>query len=138
MTEKFTRFALGEDGVVREDRRDWLGDQPAVGFGAIAAASGRAWTDHPEALARTCRLPFGEFDGETAAGINLFDAVVHGWDITVALRLPWQPDERATEVSLHVADLLVTPAARGGGQFGSPRTTGATPRDRLLALTGRA
>ena len=137
VTDKFTRFAAGEHGVVREDRRDWLGDDPGTGFSVVAAQSSQAWRGHPDALGRTCRLPFGDFDGATAAGINLLDAVVHGWDISTTTDQPWFPEPRAVELSLEVAELLVTPAARESGQFGPPGRAEPTPFGRLLASTGR-
>jgi uncharacterized protein (TIGR03086 family) len=137
VTEKFTRFARGEDGLVVEDRRDWLGAEPAIGFREVVDDSGDAWAAHPEALDRTCLLPFGDFDGTTAAAINLFDAVVHEWDLATALGGPWQPADGAVEAALLVAELLVTPEARASGQFGPERSTDSTPHGRLLALTGR-
>ena len=138
VTEKFTRFACGEDGLLREERRDWLGEEPAAGFAAIAAASQRAWIEHPEALDRTCQLPFGEFDGAVAAAINLFDVVVHGWDVATAVGLTWRPALGAVDLSIGVAEQLVAPESRASGQFAPPSSSSSpTPLGRLLAMTGR-
>ena len=139
VTEKFTRFAAGEDGLLREDGRDWLGDRPDEGLLRVVSESSATWRDHPEALERTCHLPFGDFDGATAAAINLFDAVVHGWDVATATDQHWfSPGARAVDLSLEIAELLVTPAARASGQFGPPASAKPTPFGRLLGLTGRS
>src|ERR1700733_2199269 len=42
------------------------------------------WQDRGADLRRSCHLPFGTFTAEQAAGINLFDLLAHGWDISQA------------------------------------------------------
>jgi uncharacterized protein (TIGR03086 family) len=121
VTHRFGRFAGGESPPPdMEGSRAW----------ALAA-----WRDHPDALNRTCTLSFGCFDGATAAGINVFDATVHHWDISG--RLPDHPGLIAA--SLVVARLLTTDEARRSGQYAAEVTPapGAAAGARLLALTGR-
>ena len=47
VTTKFTRFALGEDGLLRQDAGDLLGSDPAGAFVTIANRSSTAWHDNP-------------------------------------------------------------------------------------------
>jgi uncharacterized protein (TIGR03086 family) len=139
VTSKFTRFAEGEVGIIRQDRGDRLGGDPVVGFASIVHESRATWRAHPEAMTRVCHLPFGRFDGATAAGINLFDVVVHGWDVATAVGVAWPIDDRAVAMALDVCDLLVTDEARTAGQFGRPRprTASTSAMRELLARTGR-
>ena len=76
VTEKFGRFAAGTPGPVRQLRGDLVGPRPAAKFRELAEAAARSWHEHPGALTAVCVLPFGSFDGATAAGISLFDAVI--------------------------------------------------------------
>jgi uncharacterized protein (TIGR03086 family) len=129
VTEKFGRFAAGESSV--------RGRAGAGGIGPVAAGALEAWRANPGALERVCVLPFGSFDGATAAGINLFDVVVHGWDVATGAGVPYDLDPALAVVAYPVAVLLT---AEPGGQFAPPvrPPAGAGPLVRLLALTGRA
>ncbi len=84
-------------------------------------------------------LPFGSFDGATAAGISLFDAVIHQWDIAAGAGIGHQIDEELAAVALSVASLLVTDDARLSGHYAAPILVPASapPSVRLLAATGR-
>ncbi|MCA1708993.1 MAG: TIGR03086 family protein [Actinobacteria bacterium] len=99
----------------------------------------RSLRKSPDALQRTCYLPYGTFPGDVALRIYLFDILIHGWDLATALDVPYAMDETATQVALEVARLVVTPEGRDQGQYGPPRSVSplATTTDRLLALTGR-
>ena len=122
VTVRFGRFAGGMD--------------PPAGFEPVGRWALAAWRADPAGLDRSCDLPFGRFDGATAAGINLFDAVVHHWDISG--RLPSRPV--LIETALSVARLLVTDQQRVSGQYGPEiRLPDSAPAGaRLLALTGRS
>jgi uncharacterized protein (TIGR03086 family) len=145
VTEKFGRFAAGSTGPIRQLRGDLLGDQPARSFRRIIETALGSWRDQPGALGAVCILPFGRFDGATAAGINLFDAVVHRWDIAVGADLDQEMNDELAAVALPVARLLVTDEARRAGHYGPPPASGpdtesgpgAEPGARLLALAGR-
>lgn len=84
-------------------------------------------------------LSFVSFGGATAAGINLFDAVIHQWDIAVGAGVDHAISEELAVVALSVAPLLVTSQARRSGQYAAPAPlpAGAPPGARLLAVTGR-
>jgi uncharacterized protein (TIGR03086 family) len=139
VTEKFGRFAAGSTGPIRQLRGDLVGEQPARSFRRIVGQAMDAWRDHPDVLETVCILPFGRFDGATAAGINLFDAVIHQWDIAVGADLDQQMNDALAAVALPVAGLLVTDEARRSGHYGASIASGpdAPPRARLLALAGR-
>jgi uncharacterized protein (TIGR03086 family) len=139
VTEKFGRFAAGTPGPIRQLPGDLVGTQPAKKFRDIAKAAASAWGEHPEALTAVCVLPFGSFDGATAAGINLFDAVIHQWDIATGAGIDYQISEELAAVALSVAALLVTDEARRSGHYGVPVVppAAAPPSVRLLAATGR-
>jgi len=139
VTEKFGRFAAGAPSPIRQRRGDLVGTQPAEGFRELADAALGAWREHPEALSAECVLSFGSFDGATAAGINLFDAVVHRWDIAVGAGADTEMSEELAGVALRVAHLLVTDEARRSGQYATAldAQADASASARLLAAAGR-
>lgn len=143
VTEKFGRFAarsVESQGPVGQVHGDLVGPRPARPFRHIVETALGAWREHPEALRAVCVLPFGNFDGATAAGINLFDAVVHQRDIAVGAGVDHEVDEELATVALVVADLLVTDEARRLGHYAPSVVTDpdAPASDRLLAVAGRA
>ena len=139
VTEKFGRLAAGTPGPIRQLSGDLVGTQPARKFRDIAEAAASTWREHPEALTAVCVLPFGSFDGATAAGINLFDAVIHQWDIATGAGIDHQISEELAVVVLRVTPLLVTDQARRSGHYAVPIVppAGAPPGVRLLAAAGR-
>ena len=139
VTEKFGRFAAGTAGPVRQLPGDLAGTQPAKRFRDVAEAAASTWREHPGALTAVCVLPFGSFDGATAAGINLFDAVIHQWDIAAGAGIDHTISEELAVVAFSVAPLLVTGQARLSGHYAAPALppAGAPPSARLLAATGR-
>jgi uncharacterized protein (TIGR03086 family) len=139
VTEKFGRFAAGAPGMIRQLPGDLVGTQPARKFRELAEAAALSWQDHPGALTAACVLPFGSFDGATAAGISLFDAVVHQWDIAAGAGIDYEMGEELAAVALSLAGLLVTDEARLSGHYDAPNLppAGAPPSVRLLAATGR-
>ena len=139
VTEKFGRFAAGAAGPVRQLPGDLAGTQPASRFRDVSEPAASAWREHPAALTAVCVLPFGSFDGATAAGISLFDAVIHQWDIAVGAGIDHTISEELAVVALGVAPLLVTRQARLSGHYAAPARplAGAPPSGQLLAVTGR-
>jgi len=139
VTDKFGRFAAGGDQPIHQLQGDLVGADPAQGFRQVVDVAITAWADHPEALDAVCVLPFGRFDGATAAGINVFDAVVHQWDIAVGAGVRVDLSDELALVALRVADLLVTAEAQGSGHYAAPGVppADAGPLGRLLAATGR-
>lgn len=138
VTIRFTSFAEGDDKPLLPSG-DLLGDAPVESYDEASERSFRAWRAHPEALDRTCRLSFGHFDGRTAAAINAFDVMVHGWDLARGLGTVYEiPNDLAT-LGLQIAEVLVTPIAQQRGQYQTPQPVNdsASPAQRLLTRTGR-
>lgn len=140
VTDKFTRFARGETDTPGSRSADEIDPDPREAYRVAAAESFTAWRDHPDALNRVCRLPFGVFSGATVAAINLFDVVVHGWDIAAGGDVEHRVDEALAEFVLPIAIMLATPDARASGHYAEPSLVGvdASAPARLLAVTGRA
>ena len=139
VTEKFGHFAAGTANPVRQRPGDLVGPRPAKRFRDVAESAASTWREHPGALTAVCVLPFGSFDGATAAGINLFDAVIHQWDIAVGAGIDHTISEELAVVALSVAPLLVTGQARLAGHYAAPALPppGAPPSAHLLVVTGR-
>lgn len=139
VTEKFGRFAAGAESPIRQLHGDLLGPDPPGSLRRFAGTALAAWRHHPEALVAECGLPFGCFDGATAAGINLLDAVVHAHDIAAGAGVDLAPDDALAELALAVVPLVVTAAGRSAGAFAAPESAeaGASATERLLAATGR-
>jgi uncharacterized protein (TIGR03086 family) len=139
VTEKFGRFAAGERDIVRQRHDRLIGSAPAREFRSIIEAALNEWERHPEALHGVCLLPFGSFDGRSAAAINVFDAVVHQWDIAVGASVAHDIDEHLAVVALGGAALFVNDAARAAGHFTAPHNVpaDASAATRLLAIAGR-
>ncbi|HET9728241.1 MAG TPA: TIGR03086 family metal-binding protein [Acidimicrobiia bacterium] len=135
VTEKFTAFARGETDAPRQ--REVIDEDVRVRYAATAAASHAAWRG--DSMPELCRLPFGEFDRWTAAAINAFDVIVHGWDLACSVDREYDVDDASGALASSVALLLTTPAARRDGHYGStePAADAHTPFERALALTGR-
>jgi uncharacterized protein (TIGR03086 family) len=139
-TIKFTAFARQETERPSSPRGDPLGDDIRQAYWDAAAASAAAWA-LPVPDRAICRLPFGDFPGEYAARINLFDVLVHGWDLATAVGLErsYAPPVSLVHLSLEVAERLVTPDAVAAGQYIDPAERGAAvmPLQQLLECTGR-
>jgi uncharacterized protein (TIGR03086 family) len=93
-TRKFTAFADGTTDRPRTSR--FVLAEQRTGhralFAVTAAESLAAWRAVDPR--RTCQLPFGAYRAESAAGINLFDLLGHGWDVEQATGLRFAcPDE---------------------------------------------
>jgi uncharacterized protein (TIGR03086 family) len=152
-TLKFSAFARGETDRPRTPAGNLLGTGFRPSYWDAARESGVAWewlgaasaTAPGAELGRPlCRLPFGDFPAAVAADINLFDVVVHGWDLATAVGVAFAAPGDLIDIALGVAHRLATPEARAVGQYGAPPesspeggTEPRTPMDRLLALTGR-
>ena len=84
------------------------------------------------------------FSGRTlparlALGILCLELVVHGWDLAVALKRPYDvPDDLAAHI-LALAQQTLTAESRAIAGFDPPVAVpaDATPLDRLVAFTGR-
>jgi uncharacterized protein (TIGR03086 family) len=120
VTDRFTAFAADEPVSPSPDLRTAI------------ARSGAAWAAVD--LSRTCTLSFGTFDAPTAAGINAFDALVHGWDVAAA-GVAYGPPDDLVLAATTVAEALVWDERQYRRPPASAPT--GTPLQRLLVLTGR-
>jgi uncharacterized protein (TIGR03086 family) len=94
-------------------------------------------------LAKTIRLPFGEFPGIVLLNLATMEQFTHGWDLARAIGRPADLDPGPATGLLSQARLVISDAYRGpDGQalFGPAREApaGAGPADQLAAFLGRA
>jgi uncharacterized protein (TIGR03086 family) len=95
------------------------------------------------ALARTVRLPFGEFPGTVLLGLAAMEQFTHGWDLARAIGYPANLDPALATGLLGQARLAVSDAFRGpDGQalFGPVVAVpdSAEPADQLAGFLGRS
>jgi uncharacterized protein (TIGR03086 family) len=93
----------------------------------------------PGAQERTVTAPFGEVPVAAFARYTAFDGLVHGWDLSRATGLAYEPpDELVAEVDAF-ARSFVQPAMRDGDTFAAETTvgSGATALERIVAFSGR-
>jgi uncharacterized protein (TIGR03086 family) len=137
-TTKFSAFARLETDTPHGPPGDLVGAAFQPAYWEAARASTAAWA-LPGPGRPVCHLPFGDFPAAVAADINLFDVLVHGWDLATAVELDYPAPTTLVVRALAVAERLVSPAAVAAGQYGHPGAEGvaATPMGRLLELTGR-
>jgi uncharacterized protein (TIGR03086 family) len=129
-----------------------LGARDAVNaFGDVAGIAGRdpAATyrhirdevlealDHDEALAAPVQSALGMMSMDEYLGALVGDALIHAWDIARATGVDERLDPDLVEYVL--ARMTAHPVARSAGRFGDEvaPAEGATPQERLLALSGR-
>ena len=131
VTAKFAAFAAGETDAPRTPT------SPPGSFAATAQAARRAWAGVD--VTRTCRLPFGTFTAEQAAGINLFDLLAHHGDIADAVGRPVTGTAAMWEAALAAAREVVGDEDRDPAQYAPPRRVPASapPSEKLRAHLGR-
>jgi uncharacterized protein (TIGR03086 family) len=118
-------------------RGDVLAGDPVSGFEATAIASRLAWASVDPA--RQCHLPFGVFTADEAATVNMFDVLVHGWDIADSVGRPYRIPDDLLPSAIEMGRRLVTVEAVAAGQFAKAAGVVETQisQERLLELTGR-
>lgn len=138
-TTKFSAFAEGSTDSPRTPRGDLLRDDPVAAFIGASGRSINAWLKcDPE---RTCQLPFGQFAAFEAAAVNVFDVVVHGWDLATALGTDVSaPPSRLVAIATAVADRIVTGEAVSQGFYASSpsETVAAGTWASVLMRSGRS
>jgi uncharacterized protein (TIGR03086 family) len=140
VTMKFTMFASGETDVPRSPRGDVLAGDPVSGFDAVARASQSAWISVDPT--RQCHLPFGVFPALEAAAVNMFDVLVHGWDIADAVDSSYRIPGALLPGAIRVAQRLVNANAVAAGQFAAVTSAAGVAESPvsvkgLMELTGR-
>jgi uncharacterized protein (TIGR03086 family) len=93
----------------------------------------------PDALDRTVASPFGQVPGEIFARFVVLDGLVHGWDLAVATKQPYEPPAMLVAEVHAFARQAITPEMRDGDTFADAiePPDGATPIERLATFTGR-
>jgi uncharacterized protein (TIGR03086 family) len=137
-TSKFAAFAAGETDAPRTPSGDLLGSDPARAFAATASTARRAWASID--LTRRCRLPFGTFTAEQAAGINLFDLLAHYSDITHAVGTAVTGTAELWQSALDAAGQVVGEEDRDLDHYApaQPVAPDAPVSEQLRAYLGRA
>lgn len=109
--------------------------------GALTSAAEKMqvpWQDDA-LLDREVTVPWGKVPGRAALWGYLNEALVHGWDLAVAIGADEEAEPDLAEAALAVAKQFI-PAERGGGQIPfapvvEPRQ-GAGPTERLANWSG--
>lgn len=137
VTAKFTAFASGETDEPRTPRCDLLGDDVRGAMSRGAEEAIRAWRGIE--TVRVCRLPFGAFSTEQAAGINLFDVLAHTWDIASVLSIDLDEGLDVWTVGLHAAAGVIG-SERDQAHYGAEVEVdgSVSPMVRFLAFLGRS
>jgi uncharacterized protein (TIGR03086 family) len=94
-------------------------------------------------LAKTVRLPFGEFPGAVLLGLAAMEQFTHGWDLARAIGHHTDLDPGLAAGLLGQARLAITDAYRGpdgAALFGPAREApaGAGPAGQLASFLGRS
>ncbi len=137
VTRTFAAFASGVTDEPRTPEGDLLGGDPRAASGAAASVARAAWERADRN--RTCRLRFGTFSSDQAAGINLFDVLAHTWDLASPLGIPIDCPDRLWNAALAAVDVVVRDG-RDPVHYGPeiPSPPGTPPMVRFLHATGRA
>ena len=92
----------------------------------------------PGAQDRTVTAPFGEVPGRAFARYIAFDGLVHGWDLSTATGLPYEPsDDLVAEVEAFAASRAAGDARRRHVRRRDRSPAEAAALERLVAFSGR-
>jgi uncharacterized protein (TIGR03086 family) len=136
VTLKFVEFASGRTDRPRSPTGDLIGDSLEGALRTAEDSARNAWSAAD--LSRVCRLPFGTYPAERAAGINLVDVLAHGWDVGTFGDAGFHCSEGVWSVGLEMARALMA-QDRDPNQYGDQITVSASapPEQRFLAYLGR-
>jgi uncharacterized protein (TIGR03086 family) len=135
-----TQFAAAFRGDAATEVPDGVADGPdVVARAGSALADLMAAIRSPGALDRTVAAPFGSMPGDAFARFVVLDGLVHGWDLAVATRQPYEPPDALVAEVEAFARQAIAPAMRDGDTFAAATEppVHATPIERLAAFTGR-
>ena len=137
VTRKFTEFASGATDEPHAPPGDLIGSDHRVAVRDAADGARAAWGTAD--MTRSCRLGFGTFPADIAAGINLFDVLAHTWDIATAVGVDLDEDHDLWLIGLDAAqDVIGADRDRGHYDPEVPVPGTAPPMARFLAFLGRA
>ena len=93
----------------------------------------------PGAQERTVNAPFGEVPVSMFARYTAFDGLVHGWDLSRATGLPYEPPDGLIAEVDACARQIVQPEMRDGDTFGAEveAPPEASQLERIVAFSGR-
>jgi uncharacterized protein (TIGR03086 family) len=93
----------------------------------------------PGAQERTVTAPFGEVPVAAFARYTAFDGLVHGWDLSRATGLPYEPPDALVAEVDAFARQFVQPEMRDGDTFAAETVapSEATTLERIVAFSGR-
>jgi uncharacterized protein (TIGR03086 family) len=111
---------------------------PLSGFG-IAMADLQSAVHSVGAMDRTIAAPFGDVPGDVFARFVAMDGLVHGWDITTAIGVPYEPADALVAAVDAFAREAIADGMRDGDTFAATvePPAGAPPIVKLAAFTGR-
>jgi uncharacterized protein (TIGR03086 family) len=116
-----------------------VGDEPLAAYRTVTQQALDAW-NRPGALEGTCTIGHGlTVPAGVAAGINVLDTLVHGWDLARATGQDETLDPELAAAALEIARQVVSDEIRGSGSFDAPVavSAAASPTAELVAFLGR-
>lgn len=136
VTRKFAEFASGATSRPVTPAGDHVGDDHREALRSCQTAAQTAWRSAD--MTRSCTLPFGVFPSDAAAGINLFDALAHSWDMATAVGVAFECSDALWSVGLDSARRVIDDR-RDPGHYApaAPVDPGAGPREQFLGFLGR-
>jgi uncharacterized protein (TIGR03086 family) len=136
VTLKFAAFAAGRTDHPRPPVGDLVGRDHGLALRSAAEQARAAWATAD--LTRQCHLSFGTFPAGLAAGIKLFDALAHTWDIATATGVSLHVDDDLWSAGLEAAQIVIGPG-RDVRHYAAEILVSAhaPPRQRFLAFVGR-
>lgn len=138
--DAFSSAVDGQPGATVEDimtGADWIGDD-ALGATKQTLQRSSAARSSIDDFDREVTTVLGAMPAAQAISILTFSNMVHTWDLAKALGRRLDLPDNLLQVGQAVAGQLVPGAPEG---FFAPATEvpeGATPTDKLMALTGRS
>ena len=116
---------------------DFTNGDLAASFRSATEVIAKAMAD-PGLASATAALPFGPVPATQAAGIALFEAYVHTWDLARALNTTVTLDSNATAAVNEIAKGVVVAVPKEAHLFGTPVSTASADLvAQTIALTGR-
>ena len=93
----------------------------------------------PNAQERTVTAPFGEVPVSMFVRYTAFDGLVHGWDLSRATGLPYEPSDSLIAEVDAAARQIVQPEMRNGDTFAAEvdAPVGASRLEQIVAFSGR-
>jgi uncharacterized protein (TIGR03086 family) len=137
VTHKFANFAAGLTDEPHTPQRAMLSSDHETAAAEEVNYASNAW--RAADMTRRCRLPFGTFQASEAAGINLFDALAHTWDIAAPIGVDLAQDHPVWLEGLDAATAVME-RSRDREHYAAaiPSGDSASPMRRFLAYLGRA